>query len=352
VARALVVDIQHGRQLGWPAVQMTARRSLDYLHAAFDPLTGTFRNFRADDGTWLDIPASQDCQGRALLALATVAAPEPPGTPSPAEVARAADLFGHALPAATGLTAIRAVASIVIACGLMARPSALRSDAAPILSALDGLAGRLGRAFRAARRHGSSDARNTPSDWLWPEPAVTYEAFLLPRALIVAGYCLGRDDLLLQGRGVFDWLLDRLVDRAGQFHPIGNHGWWQRGDQPARFDQQPIEAGSLAAAADAAHLVTGDPTYAAAAEAAYGWFTGCNDLGVPVAIPASGGCQDGLEADRLNSNQGAESTLAWLATVEHIREIRARGQAGQRSGSRWPWGSGRGQDSTYSSTAP
>ena len=118
-----------------------------------------------------------------------------------------------------------------------------------------------------------------------------------------------------------------------------------------RFDQQPIEAGSLAAAADAAHQVTGDARYAAAAEAAYGWFTGCNDLGLPVALSGRGACQDGLEAGGINVNQGAESTLAWLATVEHVRAIRTRGQAGQRSGSKWPWGSGRGQESTYSSTA-
>jgi hypothetical protein len=47
------------------------------------------------------------------------------------------------------------------------------------------------------------------------------------------------------------------------------------------------------------------------ARRAFEWFLGRNDLSLPLYDPASGGCADGLHVDRINQNQGAESTLAF-----------------------------------------
>src|SRR6187200_3237964 len=69
VARSLQVDLLHGRELGWDAVAPSAWRSLRFLEDAFDRQSGRFRNFRRADGAWLDGPASEDSQGRAMLAL-------------------------------------------------------------------------------------------------------------------------------------------------------------------------------------------------------------------------------------------------------------------------------------------
>src|SRR6188472_1700746 len=69
VARALQVDLLHGRELGWDAVATSAWRSFTFLEDAFDPPSGLFRNFRGADGAWLDGRASEDSQGRAMLAL-------------------------------------------------------------------------------------------------------------------------------------------------------------------------------------------------------------------------------------------------------------------------------------------
>ena len=53
------------------------------------------------------------------------------------------------------------------------------------------------------------------------------------------------------------------------------------------------------------------------AERAFEWFLGRNDLGVPLYDSTTGGCSDGLHADRINENQGAESSLAFhLALAE------------------------------------
>jgi hypothetical protein len=35
--------------------------------------------------------------------------------------------------------------------------------------------------------------------------------------------------------------------------------------------------------------------------------------------PEDGGCRDGLHVDRVNGNQGAESTLAFLLSLEEMR---------------------------------
>jgi hypothetical protein len=51
---------------------------------------------------------------------------------------------------------------------------------------------------------------------------------------------------------------------------------------------------------------------------AFEWFLGWNDIGLELYSPNTGGCWDGLLADRINSNQGAESTLAFLATIDLV----------------------------------
>ena len=46
------------------------------------------------------------------------------------------------------------------------------------------------------------------------------------------------------------------------------------------------------------------------------WFLGANDVGLTLYDRATGGCSDGLHSTRINLNQGAESTLAALATFQ------------------------------------
>jgi len=45
---------------------------------------------------------------------------------------------------------------------------------------------------------------------------------------------------------------------------------------------------------------------------AFDWYLGKNSLNQIVYNPVSGGCQDGLEANGVNINQGAESTVTYL----------------------------------------
>jgi hypothetical protein len=56
------------------------------------------------------------------------------------------------------------------------------------------------------------------------------------------------------------------------------------------------------------------------AQHAFDWFIGGNDLGLELYVPETGGCRDGLHMDRVNGNQGAESTLAFLLSLVEMRQ--------------------------------
>jgi uncharacterized protein YyaL (SSP411 family) len=97
--------------------------------------------------------------------------------------------------------------------------------------------------------------------------------------------------------------------------PIGNRGWYQRGGARARFDQQPIEAQNMIQACMEAYNVTGENRWINEARKCFEWFLGRNDLNARLLDYRTGGCFDGLTADGVNLNQGAESTLAWLLSL-------------------------------------
>jgi len=96
------------------------------------------------------------------------------------------------------------------------------------------------------------------------------------------------------------------------FWPIGNEGWYPRGEEKARYDQQPVEAVTTIEAALAAFELLGAEEYLTAFRRAHGWFHGQNSLKRPLGDVRSGACCDGLQASGVNRNQGAESTLAFL----------------------------------------
>jgi hypothetical protein len=296
----LQVDLLHRWELGWPAVADSAWRGLRFLSDAFDPTTRRFRNFRSVDGSWLDGAASEDSQGRAMLALGDTIA----GSPDARMVESATALFERALPAARGLRALRAQASVLLGC-------AASAIGAPNSEAAVG--------FRPmAEQFSARFSRPLDPAWPWPEAMLTYENALPARALIVAGQTLSSDEQIDTGLQVLDWQLDVQTATDGHLSPIGN-GWWPRGGAMSRFDQQPIEATALILAAQAALLVTADERYRTAIEGAYAWFLGGNDLGLDMADPARGAGFDGLTARGINTNQGAESTLMWLIAAEQVR---------------------------------
>jgi hypothetical protein len=160
---------------------------------------------------------------------------------------------------------------------------------------------------------------NGDAAWPWPEPRLTYANAVLPEAMIAAGVALEDSTLRQQGLDLLGWLVE--YETAGDhLSPTPAAG---RGPEDIRpgFDQQPIEVSTLAdACARAAGMDPGsiwpDGVLAAAA-----WFMGVNDARQLMWDPDTGGGFDGLHADGVNQNQGAESTLAVLSTMQHARRF-------------------------------
>jgi hypothetical protein len=114
------------------------------------------------------------------------------------------------------------------------------------------------------------------------------------------------------------WLMNVQTGASGQFRPIGCHGFMQKGEAPALYDQQPIEAWASVSACISAFEVTANPAWIEKAKGAFSWFLGQNDLGQALYDSSTGGCRDGLMVDQLNENQGAESTISFMSALAEL----------------------------------
>jgi hypothetical protein len=278
-----------------------------FLAEAFEGSTGRFRNLRRWDGAWLDLPGSEDANARALQALGEVIASAPAGSVRD----DASALFERAFSTASHVSSLRPQATVILACEAVAHTRGFDV----VADVYHRVANDLWKSFAGCE---------SDTDWPWPEGLVTYENELPPQALIVAGRRLNRPRMVQAGLRVIDWLMDAQTGADGTLRTVGNAGWWPRGGQAARDDQQPISTTTLLLAAETALEETADPRYEDAMESAYGWFLGRNEAHAPVADPTSGGGADGIGPAGVSRNQGAESTLMWLIALEHVRGLRAR----------------------------
>ena len=147
----------------------------------------------------------------------------------------------------------------------------------------------------------------------------TYDNAKLSHALILSGRAMGQTPVLERGLQTLRWLVKMQTSEHGHFRPIGSNGFYPRGGTRADFDQQPIEAQAMVSACLEAYRSTSDSWWYEQAQRAFDWFLGWNDLGLELYSPNTGGCRDGLHVDRVNRNQGAESTLAFLLSLAEMR---------------------------------
>jgi glycosyltransferase involved in cell wall biosynthesis len=279
-----------------------ATRYLAFLRHAFHTPTASFRNFLSYDRRWLEDKGSDDCQGRSLLALGTVIG----RSNHPGLRGVAGQLVELALPAIAALTSPRAWSFVLL--GIHEYLTRFGGDrgAANIREIL---AERLMEGFRLSSH----------DDWPWFEDRLTYCNASLPHGLLVSGQAMGRADMVDTARKSLEWLANLELAEHGHYVPIGSNGFYPRGGTRARFDQQPVEAHAMVSACLAAQTITGETKWGRRAHAAFDWFLGRNDLHLSLYDPATGGCRDGLHSDRLNQNEGAESTLAFLLSLLEIR---------------------------------
>ncbi len=166
-------------------------------------------------------------------------------------------------------------------------------------------------------------------DWLWFEDELTYDNAVVVQALFVAGQVC--EEAVFRETAVrsCEFLLEHTYN-GHHFSFVGNKGWFPRGGEKAQFDQQPIEASSTVGMLSAGYEATGEGKYARLMRKAFDWFLGDNDLQLPVYDLATGGSGDGLNADGVNANQGAESLLSFLSALICVSESYAsRGGKGR-----------------------
>jgi len=162
---------------------------------------------------------------------------------------------------------------------------------------------------------------NGDAAWPWPEPRLTYANAVLPEAMIAAGVALEDATLRQRGLDLLAWLVDyETADGHLSPTPVGGRG---PGDARLGFDQQPIEISTIADACARAAGVDASPIWPDSVRAAAAWFEGANDAGLLMWDPLTGAGFDGLQADGVNQNQGAESTLAVLSTLQHALRLSA-----------------------------
>jgi glycosyltransferase involved in cell wall biosynthesis len=283
-------------------VRALASRYLAFVRYAFVPEGRRFRNFMSYARKWEDRIGSDDCHGRAMWALGTVVG----RSTDPGRGSLAGWLFQAGLAPVLELTSPRAWAYTLL--GIAEYLRAFWGDS-QVQAVQRTLAHRLVDSFRRASK----------PDWPWFEDRLTYCNARLPQALIVTAEWL--DDAAMQETGVqaLDWLITLQTTADDYFSPIGCNGFYVRGQPRARFDQQPVEAGATVSACLDARRATGDSRWFTHARRAFDWFLGANELRRPLYDPASGACHDGLHPDRINGNQGAESTLSFLLALLELR---------------------------------
>jgi hypothetical protein len=293
MARMLGVTAREPRPT--PAVQALMWQSLRFLDDAIG-LDGQCRNRLNRLGEWEDHPTLDDCWGRALWGLGTAVA----RSEDVQLRQQAIDIFTRASvqrsrwPRATAFAAL---------------------GAAELLDSEPGHAGARHLLVDAADTMGGLGLNtSTSADWPWPEPRLTYANAAAPEAMIATGTVLRRPELVSRGLTLLGWLLGReTVSDHLSVTPAGGAG---PTDLPPRFDQQPIEVAAMADACARAAKVDDDPRWLDGVRAAVAWFCGDNDCGVVMWDRATHGGYDGLEAGRANKNQGTESTLALLSTLQ------------------------------------
>jgi glycosyltransferase involved in cell wall biosynthesis len=276
-----------------------SHRYLAFLWLAFNTNTGRFRNFLGYDRRWLEEVGSDDSHGRALWSLGTVL-----GASQDAGLRGAAGrLFEAAVPATLTFTSPRAWAFCIL--GMQAYLDWFPGDRA-IQGARNTLANRLLDIYE----------RSHSVTWRWFEKSLSYSNARLSQALILAGWRSNNQRMIEAGMDSLKWLVgEQHRDDKEIFVPIGSNGFFVEGSEKARFDQQPVEACATVSACLEVFRLTEESLWFEEAQRVFHWFLGKNDLQVPLYDATTGGCRDGLHPDRINENQGAESTLSFLMAL-------------------------------------
>jgi len=275
---------------------------LSYIHY-MQRDDGNFRNFLSFTRQYLDEIGSEDSFGRTVWALGYLIN----CAPNNSYREFAGELFFRSVPHFKQLHHLRGVGNTMIGVAyyLKAHP-----DDEGMVKELVQLTTYLLQAYHTHKT----------ADWHWFEEKLTYDNAILPLALLHSCEITG-DEQVKQIAMESLTFLDTLSFRNGFLSPVGNEGWYHKGEAVPLFDQQAIETMAIVLMYLQAYQTTHQPEYIEQMFISYQWFLGENILRVPLYDPETKGCCDGLQQTAINRNQGAESTLAYL--ISHLTVLKA-----------------------------
>ena len=282
-------------------IDRLATRYLAFLATALHGKTGRFRNFMDHSRVWRQEDGSEDSHARALWALGTGSG----RSRNQGHRNLCRHLFVSGLAVVEGFRSPRAWALTLMGIHEFLDNGQEHPEAAALRAQL---VGKL-----LGLWHGCAT-----ETWPWFETIASYDNARLSQALLLGGQALNHPEALAVGLRSLSWLASVQRAPKGHFRPIGSNGFYAKDGARAHFDQQPLEAQGMVSACLAAFRATHDPSWSREAKRAFEWFLGRNDLGLPLYDSGTGGCGDGLHDDRVNANQGAESTLAFLLSLAEM----------------------------------
>ena len=303
-ARALIACVKYYALKNDPQMKSLANVYLAFLNH-IQKTDGDFHNYLSYARIFLDVDGSADCMGRALWGCGCAV-----NSPLPNDLRMAAkDIFDRGLPWVWKSTSLRFYSGAILGLSEYFKTFPDGNLKVSVAKLADNLVQRF-----------QDEARG---EWRWFEPHLTYDNTRLTQALFVAYSMVGNQKYLDVAKESMDFLLKtQMVD--GVFLPIGNDGWYKRGEKRAVYDQQPLEASAMVEAAVDAYYATKDKGYVDVAYDVFGWFLGRNSKKVMVYNAETGGCCDGIGADNVNRNQGAESSVSYLLARLKLEELKHR----------------------------
>jgi hypothetical protein len=294
-SRALLLMVWAGKDTNNQVARRLLPVYLSFIHY-MQTEGGTFRNFMDYTKACPEKYGSEDSFGRTLMALGYLVSEGY----SPLLVKAGKEIFANVYQSVDHLVTLRGIAfSIIGLCQFIKGnyPDDLKKEV------VVNLANKMTGMYRD----------NKKENWDWFEPVLAYDNAMLPLALLHA-YELTGDIIYLSIANESMYFLESKVFHDNMLRPIGNQGWLPRGGEAAQFDQQGIDAMAMVLYYQQALKLTGDKKYLSRMCASYQWFLGANDLDIALYDPETGGCADGLQAEGINYNKGAESTLAyWIS---------------------------------------
>lgn len=305
-SRALLVMIMNKYLFHDPAADSLISTYLSFIYHAYNDEKKLFRNFMSYDRKWLEELGSEDSNGRTLFVLGYMIK----NTENNSHLALCKSLFDSTVKDMSKFTSLRSLSHIIMGCIFYLQRF---SGARDVKRICKNLLEKLNEAY----------VNNSSDSWKWFEEYLTYDNARMPQALLMGGTYFKNSNYLYAGFEALNWMFDAIYDKEKNYiSPVGNDGWFFKGKEKAKFDQQPIEIPSIIDACYQAYLVTEDMEWINKMGVAFTWFLGNNDRQEPLHDFTTGGCFDGLTSAIINQNEGAESTISWLTSLHRMYRIR------------------------------